>query len=59
MYAIRSYYVSEAMAALGVPTTRALAAAETEADFDVLVWSDIVRVSMERNIPQTYALMVV
>lgn len=30
---------------------------ETEAEFDVLVWSDIVRSSMDRNIPQTYALM--
>jgi hypothetical protein len=30
---------------------------ETEAEFDVLVWSDIVRDSMERNILQTYVLM--
>ncbi|MCK0142511.1 hypothetical protein [Aliiroseovarius sp. F20344] len=30
---------------------------ETEAEFDVLVWSDIVRSSMERNIPQTYLMM--
>ena len=29
----------------------------TEAEFDVLVWSDIVRSSMELNIPQTYLLM--
>lgn len=31
---------------------------EVEAEFDVLVWSDIVRSSMERNIPQTYLMMV-
>ncbi|MCI2398544.1 hypothetical protein [Aliiroseovarius subalbicans] len=31
--------------------------AETEAEFDVLVWSDIVRSSMELNIPATYLLM--
>ncbi|GGD33290.1 hypothetical protein [Sinisalibacter lacisalsi] len=31
--------------------------AETEAEFDVLVWSDIVRASMDLNIAQTYALM--
>lgn len=30
---------------------------ETEAEFDVLVWSDIVRDSMNLNIPQTYMLM--
>ncbi len=32
--------------------------ARSEAEFDVLVWSDIVRDSMEMNIPQTYLLMV-
>ncbi len=31
--------------------------ATTEAEFDVLVWSDIVRTSMDLNIVQTYALM--
>ena len=30
---------------------------ETEAEFDVLVWSDIVRDSMQLNIVQTYLLM--
>jgi hypothetical protein len=30
---------------------------EVEAEFDVLVWSDIVRTSMALNIPQTYLLM--
>ncbi|WP_432447810.1 hypothetical protein [Aliiroseovarius marinus] len=30
---------------------------ETEAEFDVLVWSDIVRDSMEQNIAQTYLMM--
>ncbi|SPF76047.1 hypothetical protein ALP8811_01044 [Aliiroseovarius pelagivivens] len=30
---------------------------EVEAEFDVLVWSDIVRDSMELNIPQTYLMM--
>lgn len=30
---------------------------ETEAEFDVLVWSDIVRDSMDLNIPQTYLMM--
>jgi len=31
--------------------------AETEAEYNVLVWSDIVRDSMELNIPATYLLM--
>ncbi len=31
--------------------------AEVQADFDVLVWSDIVRGSMELSIPATYLLM--
>jgi len=44
-------------ASYGWQVTGKIDGAETEADFDVLVWSDIVRVSMERNIPQTYALM--
>ncbi len=29
----------------------------TEADFDVLVWSDIVKSSMDLNIPQTYLVL--
>ncbi|WP_300517568.1 hypothetical protein [Aliiroseovarius sp.] len=32
--------------------------AEVEAEFDVLVWSDIVRDSMELSIPATYLMMV-
>ena len=35
----------------------AIEGGEVEAEFDVLVWSDIVRTSMELNIPQTYLLM--
>ncbi|MEC7765047.1 MAG: hypothetical protein VX874_24290 [Pseudomonadota bacterium] len=35
----------------------AIEGGEVEAEFDVLVWSDIVRTSMELNIAQTYLLM--
>lgn len=35
----------------------AIEGGEVEAEFDVLVWSDIVRTSMALNIPQTYLLM--
>jgi hypothetical protein len=31
---------------------------ETETDFDVLIWSDIVRASMERSIPATYLMLI-
>ncbi|SMH57319.1 hypothetical protein [Maritimibacter sp. HL-12] len=41
----------------GWQVTGRIDGAETEAEFDVLVWSDIVRASMDLNIPQTYALM--
>ena len=35
----------------------AIDGARTEADFDVLVWSDIVKSSMDLNIPQTYLVL--
>jgi hypothetical protein len=41
----------------GWQVTGRIDGAETQAEFDVLVWSDIVRASMDLNIPQTYALM--
>ncbi|WP_457648989.1 hypothetical protein [Profundibacter sp.] len=34
-----------------------IAGVQAEADFDVLVWSDIVRSSMDLNIPQTYLVL--
>jgi len=42
----------------GWQVTGRMAGSETEAEFDVLVWSDIVRGSMDLGIVQTYALMV-
>ena len=44
-------------AGYGWQVTGRIDGAETEAEFDVLVWSDIVRASMELGILQTYALM--
>ncbi len=44
-------------ATYGWQVTGRIDGAETRAEFDVLVWSDIVRSSMERNILQTYILM--
>ncbi|WP_424941701.1 hypothetical protein [Aliiroseovarius crassostreae] len=41
----------------GWQVTGRMSGTETEAEFDVLVWSDIVRDSMELNILQTYLLM--
>lgn len=43
--------------AYGWHVTARIGGAEAEADFDVLVWSDIVRASMERNIPATYLML--
>ena len=44
-------------ASYGWQVTGRIDGVETEAEFDVLVWSDIVRASMDINIAQTYALM--
>ncbi|MCK8463821.1 hypothetical protein MUY35_08170 [Aliiroseovarius sp. S1339] len=41
----------------GWQVTGRIDGAETEAEFDVLFWSDIVRDSMDLNIAQTYLLM--
>jgi hypothetical protein len=44
-------------ASYGWQVTGRIDGTETEAEFDVLVWSDIVRTSMDLGIVQTYALM--
>lgn len=44
-------------AAYGWQVTGRIDGCETEAEFDVLVWSDIVRESMDLGIARTYALM--
>jgi hypothetical protein len=44
-------------ASYGWQVTARIDGTETEAEFDVLVWSDIVRGSMDLGIVQTYALM--
>ncbi|WP_281842025.1 hypothetical protein [Sinisalibacter aestuarii] len=44
-------------ASYGWQVTGRIDGTETEAEFDVLVWSDIVRESMDLGIAQTYALM--
>ncbi|UWQ12604.1 hypothetical protein K3X41_08055 [Aliiroseovarius crassostreae] len=41
----------------GWQVTSRMDGVETEAEFDVLVWSDIVRNSMDLNIPRTYLMM--
>ena len=41
----------------GWQVTSQMDGASTEAEFDVLVWSDIVRDSMDLNIAETYLLM--
>ena len=41
----------------GWHVTGAMDGMRTKADFDVLVWSDIVKTSMDLNIPQTYLVL--
>jgi len=41
----------------GWHVTGAIDGTRTEADFEVLVWSDIVKESMDLNIPQTYLVL--